>query len=233
MTNGEEIENADRRIQRILTKSRLVHDIDSALDLQNYGRFDIPETEKKIIGVIKDKNSTEEIYFTNNPKNVLNVGLVYGRNIIRGPIGLKNAASKAKTETDHFFLFITHEILADVLHHTNKKIDSLLAKLPADFNKNFKYSFVNKVNEMELKAFIGLFLYRGLYKLNTVEIRKLFSDSYGPPMFSAECLATVLHLFYTIYPLMMKVPMLKDGKRTGLLRFMSFLKNSIINACWS
>ena len=49
MTNGVESENADRRIRRILTKSRSVHDIDSALDLQNYGRFDIPETEKKII----------------------------------------------------------------------------------------------------------------------------------------------------------------------------------------
>ena len=38
---------------------------------------------------------------------------------------------------------------------------------------------------MELKAFIGHFLYRGLYKLNTMGIRKLFSDSYGPPVFSA------------------------------------------------
>ena len=56
MTNREERENADRRIWRILTKSRLVHDIDSVLDLQNYERFDIPETEKKIIGVIKDKS---------------------------------------------------------------------------------------------------------------------------------------------------------------------------------
>ena len=166
-----------------MTKSRLVHDIDSALDLQNYDRFDIPETEKKIIGVIKEKNSTKEIHFTNNPQNVLNVGHA-SRHIIRGPLGLKNAASKAKAEIDHFLLFITHEILADVLHHTNKKIDSLLAKLPADFNKDVKYSFVKEVSEMELKAFIGLFLYRGLYKLNTVAIRKLFSDSYVPPMFS-------------------------------------------------
>ena len=140
-----------------MTKSRLVHDIDSALDLQNYDRFDIPETEKKIIGVIKDKNSTEEIHFTNKPQNLLNVGCVSRHNIIRGPAGLKNPASKAKTETDHFLLFITHEMLADVLHHTNKKIDSLLAKRPADFNKDFKYSFVKEVGEMELKAFIGLF----------------------------------------------------------------------------
>ena len=98
---------------------------------------------------------------------------------------MKNAASKAKTEIDHFLLFITHEMLADVLNHTNKKIESLLAKLPADFHKDFEYSFVKEVCEMELKAFTGLFLYRGLYKLNTMVIRKLFSDSYGPPIFSA------------------------------------------------
>ena len=167
-----------------MTKSRLVNDIDSALDLQNYDRFDIQETQKKIIGVRNDKSSTKEIHFTNNPQNVLNVGCVSRHNIVRGPVGLKNAASKAKTETDHFPLFITHEMLADVLHHTNKKIESLLAKL-LDFNKGFKYSFVKEVSEMELKAFIGLFLYRGLYRLNTIRIRKLFSDSYGPPMFSA------------------------------------------------
>ena len=41
------------------------------------------------------------------------------------------------------------------------------------------------VSEMEVKAFIGLFLYRGLYKLNTMGIQKLFSDSHGPPTFSA------------------------------------------------
>ena len=106
-----------------MTKSRLVHDIDSALDLQNYDRFDIPKIEKKINRVIKDKNGTEEIHFTNNSQNVLNVGCVSRHNIIRGPVGLKNAASKAETEIDHFILFITHEKLPDVLHHTNKKIN--------------------------------------------------------------------------------------------------------------
>ena len=83
--------------------------------------------------------------------------VVFLDNMIRGPVVLKNAASKAKTETDHFLLFISHEMLADVLHHTTKKIDSLLAKLPADFNKDFKYSFVKEVSEMELKAFIRRF----------------------------------------------------------------------------
>ena len=76
-------------------------------------------------------------------------------------------------------------MLADVLCHTNKKIDSLHAKLPADFNKDFKYSFVQEVSEIELKLFIGHFLYRRLYKLTTMGIRKPFSDCHEPPMFSA------------------------------------------------
>ena len=85
-------------LKRILTKSCLLHETDSALDLQSYDRFDIPETEKKNIGVIKYKSSTGEIHFTNNPQKILNVGRVSRHNIIRGPAGLENAASKAKIE---------------------------------------------------------------------------------------------------------------------------------------
>ena len=125
------------------------------------------------------------------------------------------------------FLFITHEMLANVIHHIYKKIDSLLAKVPADFNKDFKYSFVEEFSKIKLKAFIGPFFYSGLYKLNTIGIQKPFSDSYGQPMFSAVMSQIVLHLFYTVFPLMMKVPLLKDGKRIGLLQFLSG------GACWS
>ena len=110
-------------IRRILRKSRFVHDIDSALVWQNYDRFDLPETEKKTIEVIKDKNSTEEIHSTNNPQSVLNTGRVFRHNMIRAFVGFKTA----KTETDYFLSFITHEMLAGILHHTNKKIDLLLA----------------------------------------------------------------------------------------------------------
>ena len=95
MKNGEESENADQRIQKILKKSHLVHDIDLVLDLKNYEKFHLPETEKKIIWVIKNKHGTEEVHFTNNSQNVLNVCRVSRHKIIRGPVGLKNAASKA------------------------------------------------------------------------------------------------------------------------------------------
>ena len=121
---------------------------------------------------LKDKNSTKEIHFINNLQNVLNVDRVCRHSIIGAPVDLKNAESKAKTEIDHFLLFITMKCW--LLFYTILIKRSLLVKLPADFNKDFKYSFVNEVCEMELKAFIGLFLYRGLYKLNTMGFQKLF-----------------------------------------------------------
>ena len=120
-----------------------------------------------------------------------------------------------------------------LLFYTILKIDSLLAKLSADFNKDFKYSFVKGDSEMELKAFIELFLYRGFYKLNTMGICKLFSDSYGPPMFSA--VMSCNRFVFILHSLSFEDESTRAErwKRTGLLRFVSFLKNSIISACWS
>ena len=86
---------------------------------------------------------------------------------------------------------------------------------------------------MELKAFIGPFLYHGLYKLNTMGIQKLFSDSYGPPMFSA--VMSCNRFVFILHSLSFEDESTRAErwKRTGLLRFVSFLKNSIISACWS
>ena len=125
-------------------------------------------------------------------------------------------------------------MLADVLHHTNKKIDSVLAKLPTDFNKDFKYSFVKDFSEMELKAFIGIFLYRGLYKLNTMGIQKLISDSYGSPIFSAVMsrnrFAFILHNL-SFDDKSTQAERWKKDRFTAIGEF--FLKNSIISTCCS
>ena len=71
-----------------------------------------------IIGVIKDKNSNEEIHFTNNSQNILNVGHICRHNIIRGPVGLKNAASKAKTEIDHFHYLLNFLLISTKISNT-------------------------------------------------------------------------------------------------------------------
>ena len=42
--------------------------------------------------------------------------------------------------------------------------------------KIISYPYVQGIDAIEMSAFIGLRYYRGLYKLNTISIQKLFSD---------------------------------------------------------
>ena len=44
---------------------------------------------------------------------------------------------------------------------------------------------MKEVTVEKVYAFIGLYLYRGLYKLNTLSAAKLFSNDFGPSIFSA------------------------------------------------
>ena len=76
-------------------------------------------------------------------------------------------------------------MLDSVINYTNVKINKLIDKLPNDFNKDYKYPYVQGIDAIEMSAFIGLCYYRGLSKLNTISIQKLFSDKYGPPIYSA------------------------------------------------
>ena len=44
---------------------------------------------------------------------------------------------------------------------------------------------MKETTAMEIRAFISLFIYKGLHKLKTFRIARLFSERYGPPIFSA------------------------------------------------
>jgi hypothetical protein len=73
-----------------------------------------------------------------------------------------------------------------IVECTSIKIGRCIAKLPENFvAENSKYSFMRETTVAEMYALIGLYLYRGLYKLNTISIDKLFSNKFGPPLFSA------------------------------------------------
>lgn len=182
--NRVEEDNHLRRKQ--LTKNRLVHSIDSALDLENYNVFVVPEEEKVIRGVIKhdnNRNNDEKIEFSNQPGNTR--GRQTRANVITGITGLRARAKRIETEQQAFSLYITPDMLQSVIDYTNIKMNKLIAKLPDDFNKDFKYPHVKTIEYLEMCAFIGLCYYRGLYKLNSISIQKLFSEKFGPPQFSA------------------------------------------------
>lgn len=69
--------------------------------------------------------------------------------------------------------------------HTNKRIESFPSELAEEVLQSGKYPHLKCTDAIELKAFMGLFYYRGLYNLTFHSLDILFSKFDGPPVFSA------------------------------------------------
>ena len=105
-------------------------------------------------------------------------------NVIIGPRGLRGNSKSIRSEREAFKLFLTEDMMSTVRTNTNHKINAFFDRLPADYDYG-RRPFLSTIDRLDLDAFIGLCLYRGLYKLNTVAVKKFFSDKYGPHLFSA------------------------------------------------
>ena len=139
-------ERANRLRRKKLTKNRLVNSIDSALDLDNYNAFVLPEQEKSMSGTIRidnNRNNHEKIDFKNKPNDDPR-GRQNRANVITGSIGLRTKAKNVHTEREAFELFICPDMLDSVINHTNVKINKLIDKLPNDFNKDYKLSLCSR-----------------------------------------------------------------------------------------
>ena len=89
-------ERANRLRRRQLTKNRLINSIDSALDLDNYNAFVLPEQEKSMTGTIRIDNNDEKINFINKPNDDPR-GRQNRANVITGSIGLRTKAKNVHT----------------------------------------------------------------------------------------------------------------------------------------
>ena len=160
-----------------LTYTRKVNSIDTSLDENNYNRFEIPEHKKEIISKVDGVSKT----FANKPDTV--TGRQQNCNVIRNKPGLSPLAKNKETELECFELFFTNEMMRNIAH-TNRRIQETTNQL--DKIDQWPYrAYVKEIDEVDFRAFIGLVYLRGLYGLNTYDIRTLFSDEHGMPVFSA------------------------------------------------
>ncbi|XP_057296188.1 piggyBac transposable element-derived protein 3-like [Hydractinia symbiolongicarpus] len=152
---------------------------------ENDNTDDIVRTTRanRIAKVDRNRNNNIHYKFDNRPTNV-NTGQNIQANVIRGRQGVAPVAKGTKDNRKSFEHFITHDLVHKIVNYTNIKIEKVIAELPDEFD-NKKYPFIKPTVPSELSAFGGLFLYRGLYKLNTISIDELFSNDYGPPIVSA------------------------------------------------
>ena len=84
-----------------------------------------------------------------------------------GPVG---AAQHVKTELDSFLLFLDDEMLTLIVERTNLEI----AKKRVAGDNTPRHSFIDM---NELKAFIGILIFRGLHR----DVKNPASELWGDP----------------------------------------------------
>ncbi|XP_053964402.1 piggyBac transposable element-derived protein 4-like [Anastrepha ludens] len=102
-------------------------------------------------------------------------------NIIRERQGVKDIGKNAKTAVECWKLFLTDEILQEILLHTNSQIN---LKRTACENSHVKKYIMADLSSSELKAFIGLLYLAGQFKANKLNLKDLWiSDGSGVEIF--------------------------------------------------
>ena len=183
--NGEV--RSSRLQRRQLTKKQIVNSIDVPGNINGCNPFPIPCSLKTYESILKVNNNKKRDVirtFQNFPPRG-NVGRNNRANIITGRKGPQPKAQNTSSLRTAFEIHFTADIAQSVLLHTNTKVQNTLSKLPDNFvAEDSRYSYMKEVPVEEINVFTGLYLYRGLYKLNTLSADKSVSNDLGPPIFS-------------------------------------------------
>ena len=124
--DADPIDEPERRhVRKQLTYQRKVNSIDAALDEANYNAVEISLVARRVVGKLPaptndNKKNKENIYFSNRP------AIVTGRqgiqDIIRIIPGVSAIGRTAKTSMEVFSLFLTDEMLTEIVLETNKQL---------------------------------------------------------------------------------------------------------------
>ena len=107
------------------------------------------------------------------------------QNVIREKPGPTRQSRTAMSPLDLWKLFLSDEIIHEIVVHTNKKITAFRINLSNEILQNDKYTYIHTTDIAEVYAFIGLIYARGLLGQNNVSAEKIFSESYGHPIFTS------------------------------------------------
>ena len=94
-------------------------------------------------------------------------------------------ARNTETEKDAFDFFLIKEIMESSVSYANKRIKARLDQIPPEDIASRKYPHSKDIDLVDLYALYGLLYFRGLYHLNSNDIRLSFSDPRGLPIFGA------------------------------------------------
>ena len=122
--------------------------------------MEVPKIPKTIVGIAKgDKNTPDVVYeFTNQQPNV-QAGRQRIVDVLHGIPGPLPVAKTAVKQVDAFSMYLTDEMIDLIVRHTNRKITNLISN--ASEESLTKHPFIKVTTTLEIRALIGLMLYRG------------------------------------------------------------------------
>ena len=105
-------------------------------------------------------------------------------NIVTEQTRVKDIGKDASTEFECWNIFVTPEMLQEILIHTNSKIRQRQIKSAANNSNGNASSYMQETTLRELKAFIGLLYLAGLIKSNCQNLKDLWrTDGTGVDIF--------------------------------------------------
>ena len=187
----EDVDGAPQRKRRRLLKDKLVHDIESCLNIESYDEYKIPEEKKEYKAVLEKKTRHQaEVSITWQNYKITRVGRQGRENVMRTPGGVIGEAKEADTPPKCFLLFISEDILDEITKQTNASITRYYASLEADMRQRIadpqsKYTWLKLTDKVEMKAYIGLSYLKGAFQQNYWNYHRIFADMIGHPVFLA------------------------------------------------
>ena len=112
-------------------------------------------------------------------------GRATNQNILRGAEIPRGRAKAVKTPVEGFELFITDEMMQDVVNNTNKNIRNFMTRFHDVLKESSKYTYVKETDLIELKALIGLLYLRAALQLNIFKTREIFFHESSHEIFAA------------------------------------------------
>ena len=125
---------AQERRHRPRLKDRLVHDIESAQNVENYDPYKVPEVLVESTAIIQKKTADQDevkIVWRNQPPEGRPRGRRPANQIVQENAGkVVGPARYCKDELDCFLLFFDNEVFEEIISETNRKITQYNQSFP-------------------------------------------------------------------------------------------------------
>ena len=177
--------------------NRLVNSIDSAFDESNFDPVQDFSEETLLTGHLEPKKkgqAEKSIEWTS--KRPISTGRRGRQNVIREKPGPMRHSRTATSPLDSWKLFLSDEIIHEIVVHTNEKITAFRNNFSNEILQKDKYTYIHTTDIAEVYGFIGLIYARGLLGRNNVSAEKSFQMVMVIQFLQRRYLKTVLDFKY-------------------------------------